>query len=209
MLKCVVSAKSTNGPVEWPVDHVLVVVEDSPPPNGARSDLNLAFAHARISELLDSRDAIERRELPAHRPSLRSSRRRREEEEEAEPVNFEAARAMALDAGLVWPGLTALVTKENESCPQFTFEACHAGNGKKSELDRGHLRAESKSAGYSLQQGFSLPNNNDNNNFVELMALDSACSGSVVGCYLGIVATSLVVALVVGLFIRRRKQRTH
>jgi Mg-chelatase subunit ChlD len=317
-LRCVVSAKSATGPVEWPVDHVVV---DHPPKNkktkenGALSDLRLAFAQARISELLDYRDAsrsIGRYEIlssSAYRSSYRSSSRH--EEEALELVNFEAAaQAIALDAGLVWPGLTALVTKENEDCPQMASEACDAGTGRTSELYRGQSvtagdpsriggsyasmmagsamagstmagsmmagsmnwgstevhshsspasspsaspphshsgpasmpsaspprpmdwstrtksvssshRAESRSAEYSLPQGFSPPNNNNNNNnnnVVQLMRLDSADNGGVVGWeqHLGMIVTSLLAALVVGLCIRhcgrrhrRRKQRAH
>lgn len=117
-LRSIVSANSAAGPKEWPVDHVVV-----PGNSGTSSDCRQSFAQARIAELLEYRNA-ERSLGPEF---LEASVTR--STASAELGFEEQARKIALDAQLVWPGLTALVTIENDFCQQNETEVCYSGVG--------------------------------------------------------------------------------
>jgi len=114
-LKSVVSANSAAGPMEWPLDHIVI------PVNSVNSDCRQSFAQARIVELLEYRDAYRSigDELLVGIPSRSANNPTLSFEEEA--------RKIALDAGLVWPGLTALVTVENANCQQEKSDVCYSG----------------------------------------------------------------------------------
>jgi len=116
-LKSVVSANSVAGPQQWPIDLVVI-------PENSASDCRQSFAQARIVELLDYRDAnrsIGNELFGTTVVSLSTNIAASSFEEEA--------RTIALDAHLVWPGLTALVTVENTNCQQNNSEVCYSGNG--------------------------------------------------------------------------------
>jgi hypothetical protein len=56
----------------------------------------------------------------------------------------EQAKNTALDAGLVWPGLTAMVTVESLSCAANAYEVCYGGDGDTDTAghrDNGHNSA--------------------------------------------------------------------
>jgi uncharacterized protein YegL len=118
-LKSVVSANSAAGPMEWPLDHIVIRA------NSVNSDCRQSFAQARIVELLEYRDAYRSigDELLIGTPVSRSANHFEEE-----------ARKIALDAGLVWPGLTALVTVENANCQQNKSDVCYSGVERENDL---------------------------------------------------------------------------
>jgi len=123
-LQSIVSATSARGPIEWPVDHIVV------PDESTNSDCRQSFAQARIMELLEYRDATRSigDELLVGAAVSRTAN--------LETSSFEEeARKVALDAGLVWPGLTALVTVESPFCQQKISDVCYRGVGNGNDLD--------------------------------------------------------------------------
>ncbi len=126
-LKSVVSAKSANGPFELPVDYTILPSDD------VNNDCSQSFAQARIVELLEYRDAAQYigDEFFVGTAMTRTSN--------LNASNFEEeARKVALDAGLVWPGLTALVTVESSNCQQNVTEVCFNGAGSSGADKTGH-----------------------------------------------------------------------
>eukprot|EP00531_Pseudo-nitzschia_arenysensis_P014322 CAMPEP_0116137930 /NCGR_PEP_ID=MMETSP0329-20121206/12503_1 /TAXON_ID=697910 /ORGANISM="Pseudo-nitzschia arenysensis, Strain B593" /LENGTH=664 /DNA_ID=CAMNT_0003632863 /DNA_START=21 /DNA_END=2015 /DNA_ORIENTATION=- len=115
-VKSLVSASSAKGLVEVPVDHLVI------PDNSAGSDCRQTFAQARIVELLEYRDVTNYIgndflvDTPVSRTSMLDAQYFEDE-----------AQKIALDAGLVWPGLTALVTVENANCQQNNSDVCYSG----------------------------------------------------------------------------------
>lgn len=99
------------------------------------NDCEQAFAHARIEELLEYRNA--ERALGGDLTINAGS---------SAPSFEEQARNIALDAQLVWPGLTALVTVENPDCQQLLPQAeqenetqvCYSGDGSDDGYDGGY-----------------------------------------------------------------------
>ena len=123
-LKSVVSAKSAKGPFELPVDYTISPSDD------VNNDCSQSFAQARIVELLEYRDAARYigDEFFVGTAVTRTSN--------LDASTFEEeARKVALDAGLVWPGLTALVTVESSNCQQNVTEVCYNGVESSAELD--------------------------------------------------------------------------
>jgi len=123
-LQSIVSATSAKGPIEWPVDHIII------PDDSTNSDCRQSFAQARIVELLEYRDAARSigDELLVGTVVSRTAN--------LETPSFEEeARKIALDAGLVWPGLTALVTVESPYCQQKASDVCYGGVGPESDID--------------------------------------------------------------------------
>lgn len=115
-LKSVVSANSAAGPMEWPIDNVVVIPETK-----SNSDCHQSFAQARIVELLEYRDASQAigEVFFGTTPGVSGN---------LAALSFEEqARKIALDAHLVWPGLTALVTIENTNCQQNNSDVCYSG----------------------------------------------------------------------------------
>jgi len=121
-LMSVVSANSAAGPQQWSIDHVVI-------PENSASDCRQSFAQARIVELLDYRDA--HRSIGDELFGTAVSR----STNIAQISYEEEARKIALDAHLVWPGLTALVTVENTNCQQNSSEVCYSGSGTNNNLD--------------------------------------------------------------------------
>lgn len=116
-VKSIVSAKSAVGPKEWPLDHIVI-------PEDTSRDCRQSFAQARIVELLEYRDAalsIGDELFPSSMSRSRKLNTRSFEEE---------ARTIALDANLVWPGLTALITVENGNCQQNNADVCRSAGGE-------------------------------------------------------------------------------
>jgi len=115
-LKSIVSANSAAGPKQWVIDHYAIA-------DNSNSDCRQSFAQARIVELLDYSDAErslgDALFITAVRPT-----------DVTAPSFKEEAQNIALEANLVWPGLTALVTIENANCEQKTSKVCYSGNGR-------------------------------------------------------------------------------
>ena len=110
-------AKSNLGPQKWS-NEFPIVLDDSM----MISDCSSTFAQSRIMELLEYRDAERALGEDLFGTSqFRSSNSLLSFEEQA--------RQIALDAGLVWPGLTALVTLENMSCQTSQYDVCSAAEG--------------------------------------------------------------------------------
>jgi len=131
VLKSTVSAKSALGQKEWSNEYPII--------DGSSmvSDCRSSFSQARIVELLEYRDA-ER----ALGDQLFTARER----SSSSVSSFEdQARDIALDAHLVWPGLTALVTVENTSCQQNTYDVCTTLEGNGDALDDGTAEEEEMS----------------------------------------------------------------
>jgi len=115
-LKSVVSANTAVGPMQWPVNHNTISDKGD-------SECSKSFAQARIVELLEYVDA-ER----ALGDELFGSKVSRSTNLAASSFEDEA-RKIALDAHLVWPGLTALVTIANGNCQQNSSAVCYSGTG--------------------------------------------------------------------------------
>lgn len=122
-VQVVANAISGDGPREWIYE---ADVLDPPSPMPYRRECTQSFAHTKISEVLDFREASAAigSELDSYADSIFG-------------VNIEKAIGtstnladeakqyaidLALDAGLVWPGLTAMVTLENEDCAAIFAE---------------------------------------------------------------------------------------
>lgn len=121
-LQSIINANSAVGPKEWTSEYPIINDET------LSSDCRSSFAQARIVELLEYRDA----ERAVGDDLFGASFVRTQ----TTSSSFEEqARETALNAQLVWPGLTALVTLENTSCQQNTYEVCSTttegdGNGQ-------------------------------------------------------------------------------
>lgn len=135
-LASVVSANSAAGPKQWAVDHVLL-------PDNSGGDCRQSFAQARIVELLEYSDAERALGDELFLTAVRSRSLA------AAPSFEEEARTIALDARLVWPGLTALVTAGNAGCRQNSSKVCYSGNGDGGDSYYGEDRSEGASAGGS------------------------------------------------------------
>jgi hypothetical protein len=86
------------------------------------SECRQSFAQARILELLEFRDA----ERALGDELFVGTRKRKL----SSTSSFEEqAQELALDAGLVWPGLTAMVTVESDTCTTEASEVCFDGEG--------------------------------------------------------------------------------
>jgi len=124
-LKTLVVANSAAGPKQWSIDHV--VLPDGDSTSASSSDCRQSYAQARIVELLEYRDA-ERALGNELFDEVGMSSRSSNLNEPSIMLFEEEARRIALDAHLVWPGLTALVTIENSSCQQQSTDICQSGN---------------------------------------------------------------------------------
>jgi len=114
ILQASISALSAVGNQQWSHDYSLPDLDngdnnafDENPPL-IINDCEQSFAHARIEELLNNRNA--QRALGGAFTTTASTKASSFEEQ---------ARSIAIDAQLVWPGLTALVTIENPSCQPY------------------------------------------------------------------------------------------
>lgn len=119
MIRAVVDANSASGPVTWSKEFTVELEEPQIGVAAAR-ECHQSYAQARIIQLLEYRDA--ERALGSDLLDGLS---------EYLPVDSDfkqLARNLALDAGLVWPGLTALVTVESESC-ETSYDVCYDGEG--------------------------------------------------------------------------------
>jgi hypothetical protein len=127
-LKSVVSAKSAIGLQEWPIDNIII-------PESGAGNCRQSYAQARIKELLEYRDA--NRTLGGELFSTAVSRSAFEigATDLAGESFEEQARKIALDAHVVWPGLTALITVENANCQLNTSDVCFSGLASDSALD--------------------------------------------------------------------------
>jgi uncharacterized protein YegL len=115
-LHSVISALSAVGAQSWSTEHAIEPLQLALP----IGECQQSFAQARILELLEYRDA-ER----ALGDELFGSNTRRV----LSTSTFEEqAQELALEAGLVWPGLTAMVTIENDRCASVS-EVCYDGEG--------------------------------------------------------------------------------
>jgi len=123
-LKTIVVANSAAGPKQWSIDHV--VLPDGDSITAGSSDCRQSYAQARIVELLEYRDA-ERALGNELFEEVVMSTRSTNLKEPSKMLFVEEARRIALDAHLVWPGLTALVTIENRSCQQQSTDVCQSG----------------------------------------------------------------------------------
>jgi uncharacterized protein YegL len=106
LLRSTIIAQSAEGPQNWLSDHEILPISLEDAPSAAMDECHQSFAQARITELLEFRDA-ER----ALGEDLFGRRKL-----EGEPSFGEQAENLALSSGLVWPGLTALVTVEGSDC---------------------------------------------------------------------------------------------
>jgi len=121
-LKSIVSATSAIGLQEWPIDNIVI-------PENSAGNCRQSYAQARIMELLEYRDANQT--LGGELFSTAVSRGAFEvgATNPADESFEEQARKIALDAQLVWPGLTALITVENTNCQLNNSDVCFSGSG--------------------------------------------------------------------------------
>jgi len=155
-LKTIVVANSAAGPQEWSIDHVVTTPGGGSSTSGSSSssDCRQSYAQARIVELLTYRDA-ERAlgdELFFDDVVMATSRSTTNLNESPSTTMLfeEEARKIAVDAHLVWPGLTALVTIENSSCRQQNItDVCQSGDSFPSSSSNDDSDRESYDAGSS------------------------------------------------------------
>ena len=121
ILRSAVSARSAIGTNQWSSEFSMFGDGTATLSNECQQ----TFAQARIKELLEYRDAARALgdelfpDVDGDSVTTASSR------SGLSSSNFEEdARQIALDSRLVWPGLTALVTIENQSCQQNSYEIC-------------------------------------------------------------------------------------
>ncbi|KAL3942293.1 MAG: hypothetical protein SGBAC_003502 [Bacillariaceae sp.] len=143
-LQTSISALSAVGNQNWSHQYDLSLPDiDSGTPDGTGNvspplivnDCEQAFAHARIEELLEYRNA--ERALGGDLTIGTAS---------TAPSFEEQARNIAIEAQLVWPGLTALVTVENPDCQQLLPQTeegnetpvCYSGDGNNDGYDGGY-----------------------------------------------------------------------
>ena len=131
-LKTIVVANSAGGPKEWSIDHVVNLDGGSTSTSGSSSssssDCQQSYAQARIVELLTYRDAERALGDELFLDEAVMTSRSTNLYDPSTTLFEEEARKIAVDAHLVWPGLTALVTIENSSCQQQSSDVCQSGN---------------------------------------------------------------------------------
>ncbi|CAJ1935098.1 unnamed protein product [Cylindrotheca closterium] len=155
-LQASISALSAIGNQDWSHQYDLSLpnldnndsASTNPPPLIV-NDCEQAFAHARIEELLDYRNAerVLGEDLTTSTANAGTT------------ASFEEqARNIAIDAQLVWPGLTALVTVENPACQQLlpqaeqeiegnvTSQVCYSGESGSG--DYGGAYSDESAGGY-------------------------------------------------------------
>jgi uncharacterized protein YegL len=133
-LKSLVSATSAIGLQEWAIDNIVI-------PENSAGNCRQSYAQARIMELLEYRDA--NRTLGGELFATAVSRGAFEVG--ADESFQEQARQIALDAQLVWPGLTALITVENANCQINNSDVCFSGSDGGFDADRGRGYSGAKS----------------------------------------------------------------
>jgi uncharacterized protein YegL len=132
-LKTIVVANSAGGPKEWSIDHVVNLDGGSTSTStsgssSSSSDCQQSYAQARIVELLTYRDAERALGDELFLDEAVMTSRSTNLYDPSTTLFEEEARKIAVDAHLVWPGLTALVTIENSSCQQQSSDVCQSGN---------------------------------------------------------------------------------
>jgi uncharacterized protein YegL len=116
-LQVITSAVSSLGPQSWTMESEIEQESSSTP---AFSECRQSFAHARIVELLALRDAERVLGDELFIDSIYD-----------QSVSFEdLATELALKAGLVWPGLTAMVTIESDTCGEDSNVVCRDAYGQ-------------------------------------------------------------------------------
>ena len=175
-LKSTIVANSAAGPKEWSSEYQ--IIQD----DALVSDCRASFAQARIMELLEYRDAerVLGNDLFGVSRSLTTT-------------SFEdQARDIALNAHLVWPGLTALVSLENTACQQKTYEVCSTAEGDTG--DQSQDDAATEEAEVALDMGVG----STSSTFVGGAPTSMANSG---GCTFVTRSTLLMAGISVGLFL--------
>jgi len=126
-------------------------------------DCHHSFVHSKISEMLMFRDGAKSlgRELIAYAPAYISGNL---DDENVSLVDYTESQALslALEAGIVWPGLTAMVTVESISCSELfqekDTEVCYEGDGSMSgpEYDmETNMASQSSSSAKMARMGVS------------------------------------------------------
>lgn len=151
-LHALTSAESRTGPVSWSFEVPIRSdnggssdIAQNPPTRDFNAPLRCqqSFAHARISELMMYSEAAELlgTDLLEYLPALTALCG------EATSSSYQAVRtclkdaalALAVEFQLVWPGLTAMVTIENQACTDYSSvntELCWDGEGTGEWLNR-------------------------------------------------------------------------
>jgi hypothetical protein len=163
LLRTMISALSAQGAQSWSTDFVIEPMFLTTPVSECRQ----TFAQARILELLDYRDA-ER----ALGDEL-FGRKRRKLSTTASSLE-EEAQELALDTGLVWPGLTAMVTVQSDTCTAASSTVCNdgegnGGGGSAGDLSLG-LGEEDPTAGRAYNSGYSSSGHRALSNFSILVS---------------------------------------
>ena len=174
-LKSTIVANSAAGPKEWSGEYQ--IIQD----DALVSDCRASFAQARIMELLEYRDAerVLGNDLFGVSRSLTTT-------------SFEdQAREIALNAHLVWPGLTALVSLENTACQKNTYEVCSTAEGDTG--DQSQDDAATEEAEVALDMGVG----STSGTFVGGAPTSMANSG---GCTF-LTRSTLLAGILAGLFI--------
>jgi len=173
ILKSSVSATSSIGLMEWSTDHLIL------PDNRVSFDCRQSLAQARIMEILEYRDAEQSigddllMGSTIMNPLMKNLSDTSSFEEEAQKI--------ALEASLVWPGLTALVTIESSNCQQNKSNVCYVGAGYsdfwRSEEGTDKARAYAPSpAGNKVASAPSSPRDADDG--IASFANDNAAASS-------------------------------
>jgi uncharacterized protein YegL len=138
-LRVITSALSALGPQSWSTE---TTMEPSVIPTRPSTECHLSYVHARIVELLELRDA---------ESSLGT------EFDVEDRIPFEdLARDLAIEAGLVWPGLTGMVSIESPFCEQNTSVKCYDGEG-----DQGEPSPDAGTDDPPTSPGVPMPTNNE------------------------------------------------
>lgn len=158
------SAKSAKGSMlELPFNPLVS------PDSSVSRDCRQSFSQARIVELLEYRDAAQ---YIGNEFSVGTAVNRTDNLDAW--LSFEEeAREIALDAGLVWPGLTALVTVENSNCQQKNSTVCYTGDGDEASFDDFYRNSQSDSYGGSESYGYSGVSQNYGNGYFWLYQFSS------------------------------------
>ena len=141
-LQVVASAIANTGPKQWVFDGMIDTHKALVAPHS--HECVQSFAHQKIKELLKFREATSSLGSDVNEYSgIVLGHDTGITKERASPSDFHEdvkARAteLALDASLVWPGLTAMVTMESDACAAIFPEGgmlCHEGDGDSSKWD--------------------------------------------------------------------------
>jgi len=142
--------------------HWVAELDLTSPPQLFGAECRLGFAHAKITEIMRFQVAASKLGSSLEQEAAKYLTAFKGQSPTPSPSDapldlaamaLDEARSRALEAGLVWPGLTAMITVDSGSCTSATSaEVCGSGSGSGS-VDDQELSGDAMTASSRMVQG--------------------------------------------------------